>query len=646
MNEKKHERMNKREAGMKNDFLTKPENMRDEAMEKENKKIIAELLEDEKEVFGATKTQIKNFAGPGSSSMAQSSAVLNRKNALPNISVSSATKYGIAGAADSLTFKQQQRRDAWECLEQSRHKSVAFAVRTNVAYDGTMDDDSPVHGRAVSFGVKEFLHIREKYNEDWWIGRLIKEGCDIGFIPSPAKLESVRRLQYLKRSKLTKGTGNDEMNNDSLQDDDDDFNFDFSNSKDNNTNNAVKSPALINPKERRKNFFRKQDHLEPYEVVPLMRPVVIVGPSLKGYEVTDMMQKAIFDHLKKKFEGRIMITHVTADISLAKRSLVGSMQTLNAAATAANAEASGRNNGRGPVGTQGAIGQVPSRLTGIAEVVQEIQRIFELARSMQLLVLDCDTINHPSQLVKTALAPLIVHLKISSPKVLQRLIKARGKSQSRHLNVQLVTADKLAQCPTEMFDLILEENQLDDACMHLDDFLESYWQTTHPPLPSPTHSPPAHNIHQPQVTPYYSSNDRNPNPNTSPSNHYRVQTQQMPMKNMIQNSSMSTTTIPNNAHQQMVSSTMHADSVQNNSAQPIGSIQRNPMDDDHLKRYINPMKSDPHDTHYLKTINVTTAPSDPRQFVQHLPQTNFNINTGSTKNDSAYSHYDTSQFRV
>uniref|UniRef100_A0A4W5RPN6 Calcium channel, voltage-dependent, beta 4a subunit n=1 Tax=Hucho hucho TaxID=62062 RepID=A0A4W5RPN6_9TELE len=231
--------------------------------------------------------------------------------------------------------KLEKEQQATVQLERAKAKAVAFAVKTNVSYCGALDEDVPVAGTAISFDAKDFLHIKEKYSNDWWIGRLVKEACEIGFIPSPLKLDNIRLQQEQKRG--TRSYGKSSGNSSS--------------------------------------------------------------------SLGDMVS------------GGFKPNHPSA-----------------------------------------------------AEVQSEIERIFELARSLQLVVLDADTINHPAQLTKTSLAPIIVHVKVSSPK--------------------------------EMFDIILDENQLEDACEHLAEYLEAYWRATHTSLSTPLNPLLGRNLGSTALSPY------------------------------------------------------------------------------------------------------------------------------------------------
>ncbi|CAL8105136.1 unnamed protein product [Calicophoron daubneyi] len=410
-------------------------------------------------------------------------------------------------------------------LEIALSKPVAFSVRTNVSFDASVfGSDAPSPTNVISFEAKEFLHIKRRFNPLWWIGRRVRIGSPLGFIPSPAKLEAIhspalatsQTTPYLsplspefsgspqfnssghgnkpganQEPNLNRGVlhGDGEvhgptvvanrqvqsespppeelMNSPDEDEENADYGQNFGTSPPENVpqgggKKTQQQQQLQQTQSgtKRKVFSKKSELVAPYEIVPCMRPVVFVGPALKGYEVTDMMQKAIFDAMKKHFDGRIIVSRVSTNISLAKR--VGALLHLDKKNVTERARS--------------------RQLVTLLEVQQDLERIFHLGSKMQLLLLDCDTINHPSQIAKTCLAPIIIYIKIGSIRVLNKLIKNRGKLQKKNAGVQTAAAEKLLQCPTEAFEYIVDQNTLSAATEGLCRFLEGYWAATHPPV--------------------------------------------------------------------------------------------------------------------------------------------------------------------
>ena len=65
------------------------------------------------------------------------------------------------GASTALGFRCMKCVVSKMFVISFQQKPVAFAMRANYGYNGAEDDDSPVHGMALSFEPKDFLHIKE-----------------------------------------------------------------------------------------------------------------------------------------------------------------------------------------------------------------------------------------------------------------------------------------------------------------------------------------------------------------------------------------------------------------------------------------------------------------------------------------------------
>uniref|UniRef100_A0A0K0F5X2 SH3 domain-containing protein n=1 Tax=Strongyloides venezuelensis TaxID=75913 RepID=A0A0K0F5X2_STRVS len=185
----------------------------------------------------------------------------------------------IDGRKNHQNMKALKESEGKKKLEQAKKKNVSFAIRALLPYNGCLDNDIPVPGKAVSFQVGQFLHIYEKFDSDWWIGRLVIDGSPLGFVPTPTKFQQIRthRFKILQRAlKKTNSSSTMEMT-------------------------TGKGGQILH------------NQAMYYDIVPTMRPVCFIGPSLKGYYVTDFLQKGIFDCLKDIFKDRVIVCKMNHD---------------------------------------------------------------------------------------------------------------------------------------------------------------------------------------------------------------------------------------------------------------------------------------------------------------------------------------------
>lgn len=144
---------------------------------------------------------------------------------------------------------------AMEALAKACASPVQFACCALVSFHGDAED-VPLPRYSTSFQQGDYIHFKQQYNDDWWIGRVVGHNpmtvSGMGFIPSEARLCATIVEMMESEQKLAEGT------------------------------------------------------LTVYEGAPIMRPVVFVGPSLKSSQLTELLQKALVSFMKEQFAGRLV----------------------------------------------------------------------------------------------------------------------------------------------------------------------------------------------------------------------------------------------------------------------------------------------------------------------------------------------------
>ncbi|XP_011410569.1 PREDICTED: voltage-dependent L-type calcium channel subunit beta-1-like [Amphimedon queenslandica] len=280
---------------------------------------------------------------------------------------------------------QLKETEAVEALVAAYSLEVQHSLKANVDFGGIEEDiaiQCPAPGFVLSFSKGDYLHIKQDYTEDWLIGRVVGSDTGLGFLPSEKLLQKVT-----------------------------------------DDKRGVAEPGDV--------LYQ----VIVYQKAPIVRPIVLMGPSLKGCNLTDSLQNALLGVLTRKFSDRLVIVKSKASVSsLSPR-----------------------------------------------QAYELKSQVYEAGKSNHIVYLDCDA-SCPSEISNLELHPLIVYIQVSRIEVLNKLLRSTCQDKSKRSEL-LAAANYLYDLPRGNFSLILTDSFLDVASRKLELFLESYWISTHPPIP-------------------------------------------------------------------------------------------------------------------------------------------------------------------
>ncbi|CAI4230010.1 unnamed protein product [Auanema sp. JU1783] len=329
-------------------------------------------------------------------------------------------------------FKICEERRARKALKEAVACKVSFAVQCHVSYDGSLENECPIHEKVVSYQKNDFIHVYKKFNHDWWIGRIVAVGSTIGFVPTARRLYRLKEIVDTEESPthISKSSSRQAIKPKGR----------FRSSSTPATAAARAAAATVSAKQR---LVRSQSPVWelpcPYTVVPSTRPIVLMGPCNQSCRLTELMHSAVVSAIVKQFGSRVC----RLPTEIGAKGLSKQEYDLNE---------------------------------------RELRLITSLADDLRLVLLDSPNLNTPPEVNGLQLAPIIILFRIKNRKILIKLLK-KSVSVGQKLGGYLATADYLNTIHNDKVNLLIEDNGLPEAIKKITNYLEDYWKALHPAHP-------------------------------------------------------------------------------------------------------------------------------------------------------------------